>query len=529
MAFVPGYEYDVFISYAHVDNICFPDQGDGWIKQFYQNLNLMLAKRSGRLDSIKIWWDTKKLDGSVLFDDSIAAGIEKAAIMICLNSPGYKASKYCAQELDLFHKKAAGEPGGLKAGQQTRIFHVLLNNIPHTDWPDELQGSTGFPFHDGEDQHDFGDTVETTSAQFKAQMRHLKDAVFRALETMQEEAGSAPAPATPKKVAGKKPAAAAASAAAKAPETKKESAASEEGFTIFMSEVPDTLRSPRKRIISELEKNGYQVLAGIPPPDAKEELQKETEAALQSSSLAVNLLDIYPGREVVDAPDVWYPQFQTELSLKAEVDQLIWIPADSDFADIEEGEYRNFLTKLEEGELTEKRYEFIRGSKSSLARQIMDYAEVIQSKSAALIEDDGEIPVLLDAHENDHLYALDLGRSLLQNQFRPFINPQEDDPRKNLDLLGKRMSQVRKLIFLYGNVSKDWVLERMNAALQLILTNNYPIEDFFIYMAPPHKEAGDISINQRLLKVNVIDNSNDPTLTEQAVDRFLKELKLQAG
>jgi hypothetical protein len=45
MAFIPGYTHDIFISYAHVDNIAFPGQVDGWIAQFYKNLNLMLAKR----------------------------------------------------------------------------------------------------------------------------------------------------------------------------------------------------------------------------------------------------------------------------------------------------------------------------------------------------------------------------------------------------------------------------------------------------------------------------------------------------
>jgi hypothetical protein len=68
MAFIPAYEYDIFISYAHVDNTPFFGQADGWIEQFYKNLNLMLAKRFGRLDIVKIWWDSKKLDGSILFD-----------------------------------------------------------------------------------------------------------------------------------------------------------------------------------------------------------------------------------------------------------------------------------------------------------------------------------------------------------------------------------------------------------------------------------------------------------------------------
>ena len=39
----------------------------GGYKQFYKNLNLLLAKRLGRMDMVKIWWDNKKLDGSILF------------------------------------------------------------------------------------------------------------------------------------------------------------------------------------------------------------------------------------------------------------------------------------------------------------------------------------------------------------------------------------------------------------------------------------------------------------------------------
>ncbi len=519
MAFVPGYEYDIFISYAHVDNFCYPGQEDGWIKQFYQNLNLMLARRFGRMDSVKIWWDSKKLDGSVLFDDSIASGIEKSAIMICLDSPGYKASEYCRKELATFHKKAKEDAFGLKVGDQSRILHVLLNNIPHHDWLDELGGTTGFPFHDAESQDDFGDTVETTSAKFKAQMRHLKDAVFRLLENLQKGSeADAPSESAVKTAAAPIPKSGTVIAAG---------AIEKKEFTIFMGEVPDTLRSPRKRLIAELSKRGFDVITGVPPPDDTQGHQKAVEDALEKSDMAVNLLDIYPGREVVDQPDQWYPQIQTELCLKHQVPQMIWIPSDSDYADIEEAEYRNFLTALEEGTHTDKQYEFVRGSKSTLSKQIEDYADRILSQKPAQLESSGRISVLLDTHEKDHLYALDLSRILVQKQILPFINPQEDDPLSNLRELGSRMSKVQKLIFMYGNVSKEWVRERVSAALQLIMDNNYPIEDFFIYMAPPHKEDADIGINQRLLKINTIDHSNNPSLSDEAVDQFLKELREQ--
>lgn len=503
MALIPGYEYDIFISYAHLDNVAFPGQADGWIEQFYKNLNLMLAKRSGRMDVVKIWWDNKKLDGSVLFDQSIKEGIKKSAIMICLNSPGYVASDYCKQELDTFYKKAQTEKTGLKVGDRSRIINVLLNNIPHKEWLAQLSGTSGFPFHDAkkEEAEDFGDTVDTLSADFRTQMQNVRDAVWNLLNDFPKERIEAAVQEQTK------------------PEEDKKDA-----FTIFFGEVADTLRTPRKRIITELEKKGFKVVTGIPPPDEAAAHEKATKEALEKANLSIHLLDELPGREIAGTPDIWYPQKQAELALKSGKSQIIWVPAETDFANIEDEKYKLFLEGLETGKTASKGYEFVRGSKSTLAQEIIDYAEQMKAQLMVKKADKGKLSVLLDTHFNDQLYALDLSRTLLENQIQPFINPQEDDPRKNINLMGERLSQVKKLIFVYGSVSKEWVLERMSAALQLIITNNYPIEDFFIYMAPPHKEAGSITLNQRFLKVNVIDSSNTQVLDKSTLKQFLEVL-----
>ncbi len=501
MALIPGYEYDIFISYAHLDNATLPGQADGWIKQFYENLNLMLAKRFGRMGMVKIWWDSKKLDGSVLFDHSIEEGIKKSAIMICLNSSSYAQSDYCQKELELFHNKIKDEEIGLQIGDQSRIVHVLLNNIPFSEWPEELSGTSGFPLHDAGESDHFGDTLETISPEFKMQMRTLRDAIWSLLTNFTEILGLNNAMNDLK--------------------------ANEEddAFSIYFAEVPDTLRSPRKRIITELEKKGFKIIAGVPPPDENKAHELATKEALKKAQLSIHLLDEFPGREIIGAPEIWYPQKQAEISLDSTTSQIIWVPADIDYNDIEEENYKSFLEDIEDGVRSSKNYEFIRGVKSTLAQEIVDYAEQLKSEQTKKIAKNGQLSVLLDTHFNDQLYALDLSRQLLENKIQPFINPQEDDPLKNINLLGDRMGQVQKLIFLYGNVSKEWVLERMNAALHLILTNNYPIEDFFIYMAPPHKEADDIQINQRLLKVNVVDGSNENNLNSDTFKRFMEDLK----
>lgn len=501
MAVTPGFTYDIFISYAHLDNALFPGQADGWISQFYKNLNLMLAKRFGRLDMVKIWWDTRKLDGSVLYDQSIEEGIKKSAIMICLHSTSYLASTYCLKEMDIFYNKAQTEPGGVKVGDRTRILNVLLNNIHYKKWPKPLSGTSGFPLYVSKGTDDLGDTVDTLAPEFRTQMQSIRDAVWYILNDMiQQQAETKP----PVEAA---------------------TADDPDAFTIFMGEVADSLRTPRKRIITELEKKGYKIVTGVPPPDEAAAHEKAAADAIKKADLAIHLHDELPGREISGAEDSWYPQKQTQLSLDAAKSQMIWVPSEIDFTAIEEENYKKFLEGLEKGVGTGKNYEFIRGSKSTLAQQIAEYAEQMKKQTQQQAASDENVSVLLDTHFKDQLYALDLSKVLLENKIQPFINPQEDDPRKNINLMGERLSQVKKLIFMYGNVSKEWVAERMSAALQLIITNNYPIEDFFIYMAPPYKEAANIAMNQRFLKVNIVDSSKTESMDKDMMQQFLKALK----
>jgi hypothetical protein len=68
----------------------------------------------------------------------------------------------------------------------------------------------------------------------------------------------------------------------------------------------------------------------------------------------------------------------------------------------------------------------------------------------------------------------------------------------------------------------------MSAALQLIITRNYPVEDFFVYMAPPNKKAEDLSLRQKFLKINVVDNSHDKVLNESVINKFMADLKSEA-
>ena len=245
---------------------------------------------------------------------------------------------------------------------------------------------------------------------------------------------------------------------------------------------------------------------------------------LKKAELTVHLLDQYPGKDISDREAVWYPQKQTELALQFAQSKIIWVPAELDLETVEEEKYKLFLEELETGNKTSEEYEYIKGVKSTLTQEISDVADLIRSQYKQN-GNKGKITVLLDTHISDQNYAVDLAKDLIENDIQPFINPQEDDPRKNIHLLAERISQVNKLIFFYGSVSREWVLERMSAALQIIVTHNYAIDDFFIYMAPPQKDPNEISLKQKFLKISVIDNSSNLNADKNVLHHFLKNLK----
>ena len=68
MAYTPGYQYDIFISYTHNDNHV-PEGAKGWVDHFHEQLESWLKYRRG-LSELAIWRD-KELDGNTLFNDAI--------------------------------------------------------------------------------------------------------------------------------------------------------------------------------------------------------------------------------------------------------------------------------------------------------------------------------------------------------------------------------------------------------------------------------------------------------------------------
>ena len=263
-------------------------------------------------------------------------------------------------------------------------------------------------------------------------------------------------------------------------------------------------------------------MPNLPPPYDIGNHDSDAILRLKEANLSIHLLLQRPGREIEGSANAWYPARQAELALEHSRSKIIWVPADMQTASVEEPGYRALLTDLEEGKSGRTNIDFIRGEKSTLIQTMVTAVHQLELSQAAAPQK--KLAVLLDTHFNDQLYALELSKQLVALDVRSFINPHEDEPAKNIDLLSDRISMVSKLVFFYGKVSADWVVERMNAVLKLIVNNNYAVDEFFVLLLPPHKERSEIELRQKWLKVNIMPYDGPPGKVTGDLQRFLHDL-----
>ena len=110
MAYLPGFNNDVFISYTHKDNLSpAGEPGTGWVSRFHRDLQRRLTELLGVTADV---WRDQKLRGSDAFDMEILTQLRRSAVLISIVSPGYWRSTYCQNEIEEF-QKAALHTGGL--------------------------------------------------------------------------------------------------------------------------------------------------------------------------------------------------------------------------------------------------------------------------------------------------------------------------------------------------------------------------------------------------------------------------------
>jgi|SRR3990172_466323 len=142
-AFVPGYDHDIFISYAWVDNkplFDIDNQSYGWVSCFVDALEKNLAAKLGRANLFSLWMDLRNQDRARLTPEIIEK-VKKTAAFLMILSPGYHQSYWCNEELKCFLNEIKTRPDG----SQRQVFLVRKTSYRVTI-PEDLKDLIFYDF-----------------------------------------------------------------------------------------------------------------------------------------------------------------------------------------------------------------------------------------------------------------------------------------------------------------------------------------------------------------------------------------------
>lgn len=493
MAQIAGYENDIFISYAHDDNQGFGNR-PGWVDIFEDWLDGWLRKRRGMAD-LKIWRDNKRMHGNTLFDDAIRNALKTSALFFALTSRNYLHSAYCQKELSWFHQYHGQRPGGLRVGDAFRVFNILLHNIPHKDWPAELQGAAGFPMNDAGGGEQFGEFTSPDEYSFEKQMRSIVDAV--------ESVVRMPAAASP----------------ARAGEDHRA-----DRVVVFVADVPDTLQDFKERIISEAHNRDAEVVTDIPPPLDAAGHSDASNQALAKADFSIHLLDRWPGRKILDRKETSYPREQHEIAFAKKMPQLVWVPPGLDVEALEDGPQREFLRNCQDRPREPAQYELAKCLQTDFINLVIDRIEHCRRPAPDLSRN---LSYLIDTHQKDQRFAFKLGDFLLGKGAEVDFNQESQDPGISLAKFEHSVAQVKNLILISGKVGTAWVVGRIKKAFKVISEQfeseeRSALEYIWVFLAPAGGDRADLPVFPPLIHINILDNSRSESIDPQITAKLLE-------
>jgi len=322
---------DIFISYAHIDDLSPFGEEKGWIDLLHERLTVLVAQALGY--EPKIWRDGHKLQGNDQLDGAISEGVTRSLLLVPVISPRYVQSDWCNREMEAFHAGEATSNGDA-AGFRTRIFKVVKTPLPeHLKKlePEHIRNLIGYQFF-GEDQSSGLMTEFSPDPTDKHYWRMLNRLVADITKTLIELKHSKAERET-------------------IPDTQPVPPPSK---LVYLAETTSDLADDRELVRDELQQRGYSVL-----PEHKLPLEgiKQTQAAVRSDlarcALCVHLVGARYGSTPEDDPRS-VVRLQEELATeRAAADpaflRLIWMPPglSTPALEISDERQKSFITQLQ--------------------------------------------------------------------------------------------------------------------------------------------------------------------------------------
>jgi hypothetical protein len=430
-----AYDYDIFISYAHVDDLPLPGAAQGWVTTFSTCIKMKLAQKLGRNDAYALWMD-QKLPGGQPITPHILEKVRRSAMLFVVLSPGYIASDWCRRELETFH-------GLIAEGQVRRLFIVELDPVDKAEIPSELadlkrsrfwadrnSGSRrilGTPVPDIEYYSALDDFIREVVIDLK----QLKLAEPRSAVSMHASNGA-----------------------------------------VFLAEVTDDLDEQRNNVKRYLDQAGIAVFPKQACSLEPNAFRQAVTEGLSQGDLFVQLLSAVPGKRPPDLPE-GYVKCQLQLALSLGKPVLQWRNPTLDLSSVQDSVQRQLL------DAATVRAEGIEDFKREIRRRL-DERRIQAPRPVPT-----EAFVFVDMDSTDRLLAEQLSEILFRNGAGYMLPAEEQDPRKFRKDLRDKLLECNALILIYGATTRSWVDGHLRELQKMLTLRPNPLRGLAIVEGPP--------------------------------------------
>jgi hypothetical protein len=445
MAYVPGFKCDVFVSFAHLDNVAI-GSGSPWINAFVSDLKKVLRMRLGvrEEDGLTVYFTGHgSLQAGVDLDASLMENAASAASFIAITSPAYVvADSYTMRELHAFLHAM---------GQEARIYAIEHSPLDSNDeYPLALRRLKRMPFWQRHPEREMPVTVSAGSDVYLQLLIDLAEQVRRQLKAMR--AGTAapsaePLPASPQL---------------------RSAALGSRG--IFLAQVTDDLESEREQVRRYLEQYGLNVLPEATYPQGGEDFALHVERDLARSELFVQLLGRTHAKRPPDLPG-GYDRLQFERAVARGLPVLQWSRPDVDTATVTDEAHAQLL-----------------GGENVMRVGLESFkAEIVRrdAKPSGKAPAGEERFIFINADRSDIQLADSLRREFAGSKVSaaiPLLQGSSEDVRLDLE---ENLVDCDALVMVYGEATPVWVRGQLRLYSKLKHRRKQPMKALAICLGPP--------------------------------------------
>jgi hypothetical protein len=475
MAYVPKYEHDVFVSYAHVDDEPEPGETKGWVTTLVSCLKTKLAQKLGRSDAFSLWMDHELL-GHAGVSQQITGALERTATLVVILSPGYIASSWCRREAGAFLSHLARR----RESSSSQIFVVRRDKIDETE-PEEFGEFTGYQFwvqdNLGASPHILGTPrPDPSDRRYYDRLNDLATELAEHLKSLRHLAQRGPEEVIP-----------------------------DQRPTIFIAEPTDDLDDVHDDVKRYLQQAGLRVLPDCWYPRDPGAFQRAAARDLASCEVFVQLLSGSVGKRTPDVPDGYaYLQLHMAESLGKPI--LQWRSEELDTGKISDARHRALLER--ETVLAVGIEEFKRTIK-----------ERVLKKAAQKPAKPIDAFVFVDWESEDSRLADQVCEALKQYGAGYVLPERRGTAAQIRQELERNLVECDAMIVVYGASDRGWVDEQLRQCRKAISKRERPLQAVAVFEGPPEQKE---RLNVNLPKMFTIDCRRG--LDQVALNTFLTGL-----